>query len=67
MTDLYTSGFGLAPLKREGDIINPDDVTWECDLDQCQECRAKYDKWKHRYMKQEQRYAAAQAARSKEE
>ena len=64
MTDLYTSGFPRVSVKREGDIVNPDDLTWECDLNQCQECKAKYENRKHQYMEQEKRYAAA---RSKEE
>jgi len=63
MTAFDFSGFAPVSVKREGDIVNPDDLTWECNLDQCQQCRAKYDKWKHKYMEQEQRYADA---RSKE-
>jgi hypothetical protein len=35
--------FGDAPIKREGDIVDPDECIWECDCDQCQ---AKYAKWK---------------------
>lgn len=47
------AGFGLAPVKREGDIANPDEFTWECDLSQCEQCRAKYLDWKSRYDEQE--------------
>jgi len=38
--------FGDAPIKREGDIVDPDECTWECD---CEKCQAKYKKWKAAY------------------
>jgi hypothetical protein len=38
--------FGDAPIKREGDIVDPDECTWECD---CEKCQAKYQKWKAAY------------------
>lgn len=41
--------FGLAPLKREGAVADPDAFVWECDLNQCERCRAKYLKWKQAY------------------
>ena len=28
-------GFGPVPLKREGAIANPDEYTWECNLNAC--------------------------------
>lgn len=46
-------GFAPAPIKREGAIANPDEFTWECDLSQCEQCRAKYLDWKRRYDEQE--------------
>ena len=36
-------GFGLAPIKMEGGIADPDEFTWECD---CDACKAKYASWK---------------------
>jgi hypothetical protein len=38
--------FGDAPIKREGDIVDPDECTWECD---CEKCQARYQKWKAAY------------------
>jgi hypothetical protein len=38
--------FGDAPIKREGDIVDPDECTWECN---CEKCQAKYKKWKAAY------------------
>ena len=38
--------FGDASIKREGDIVDPDECTWECD---CEKCQAKYQKWKAAY------------------
>jgi hypothetical protein len=38
--------FGDAPIKREGDIVDPDECLWECD---CEKCQAKYKKWKAAY------------------
>jgi len=38
--------FGLAPIKREGGVTNPDDYIWECNCDKCQ---AKYQHWKARF------------------
>ena len=49
-------GFGPASLKREGGIANPDEYTWECDLDKCDDCRERYLKWKQKYLEQERQY-----------
>jgi hypothetical protein len=48
-------GFGMADMKREGDIANPDTFTWECDLSTCEKCRAKYAAWKQKYNEQQAR------------
>ena len=40
---------GLAPLKREGAVADPDEFVWECDIDKCERCWAKYLNWKRRY------------------
>jgi len=37
------SGFGLAPIKKEDSIADPDEFTWEC---ACEACALKYQKWK---------------------
>ena len=50
------TGFGPAPLKREGDIADPDEFTWECNLDECEKCRVKYLNWKQKYMEQEAKH-----------
>tara|TARA_R110000868_G_scaffold317195_1_gene578013 strand:+ start:69 stop:239 length:171 start_codon:yes stop_codon:yes gene_type:complete len=39
----FPSGFGLAPIKREGSVADPDEFTWEC---ACEACALKYQKWK---------------------
>lgn len=57
--------FGLVSMKREGDIANPDEFTWECDLAKCERCRNKYNNWKRQYTEQEQRYADARDAVAK--
>jgi len=36
-------GFGMAPIKTEGDIPDPDAYTWEC---ACDDCKEKYASWK---------------------
>jgi len=43
MTD-YSLGIGLQYPRLEGSPTHPDDMTWECDLNVCALCRAKYDK-----------------------
>ena len=48
-------GFGLAPVKREGDIVDPDSLTWECDVKTCEHCRAFYTTWKQKYREQEEK------------
>ena len=47
------TGFGDAPVKREGDIADPDEFTWECD---CLKCQAKYAKWKEAFDAQQKQY-----------
>jgi hypothetical protein len=49
--------FGLAPIKREGGIANPDEFTWECDLSKCDKCREKYLNWKKAYLEEQERYS----------
>ena len=53
MNDTDPVGFGLAPIKMEGGIANPDEFTWECDLNKCEQCRAKYLNWKQKYMEEQ--------------
>ena len=49
------AGFGAARVKREGDIANPDDYTWEHDPHSgvCPKCTARYGVWKIQYDAQE--------------
>lgn len=35
--------FGLAPIKNEGGIADPDSFEWECD---CEKCQERYKRWK---------------------
>jgi len=42
----FKFGFGLAPIKKEGSIADPDELTWECD---CEACALKYQKWKEAF------------------
>ena len=37
------TGFGLAPIKMEGGIADPDAFVWECD---CEDCQVRYQEWK---------------------
>jgi len=46
------TGFGLADMKREGGVANPDAFTWECDLNKCEACRTKYLNWKQQYLEE---------------
>jgi hypothetical protein len=48
-------GFGMAEMKIEGDIANPDTFTWECDLSTCEKCRVLYTEWKQKYEEQQAR------------
>lgn len=43
MSEQEFGGFGPVPIKFEGGIRNPDELTWECDCEQCQE---RYKNWK---------------------
>lgn len=49
------AGFGLAKIKVEGEIADPDDFEWEHDphTDKCEKCTAKYHEWKRQYDAQE--------------
>jgi hypothetical protein len=49
-------GFGPVPLKREGAIADPDEYTWECNLDECADCRKHYLEWKQKYLEQERQH-----------
>ena len=53
MNDTDPFGFGLAPIKMEGGIANPDEFAWECDLNKCEQCRTKYLNWKQKYMEEQ--------------
>ena len=41
------TGFGLAPIKREGGVADPDAYTWDC---QCQKCTEYRAEWKRRFL-----------------
>lgn len=49
------SGFGLAKVKAEGEIADPNDFDWEHDplTGGCEKCTNKYYAWKARYDAQE--------------
>lgn len=53
--DFSPVGFGLAPIKREGDIVDPDSLTWECDIKSCEHCREFYNLWKQKYKEQDEK------------
>lgn len=48
--------FGLARIKREGDIVDPDDMIWEHNPfdDSCAVCRDRYANWLIKYNEQEE-------------
>ena len=46
MKDFDMTNFGMAPIKREGGVVDPDSLTWECDLGTCEKCHNKYQNWK---------------------
>jgi len=46
------AGFGFANTKREGDIADPDEFTWECS---CSGCEIKYQKWKAAFAAQQEK------------
>jgi len=54
--DELNSGFGDAPIKREGMVANPDGFTFECDLRTCAKCAKKYAEWKELYDKEQAEY-----------
>ena len=51
--DKLNGGFGAAPIKGEGMMVNPDDMIWECDLRTCAKCAKKYAEWKAHYDKEQ--------------
>ena len=38
--------FGKATIKMEGGIADPDEFTWGCN---CEDCQEKYQKWKEAF------------------
>ena len=44
MSDKPISSFGLAPIKGEGMISDPDEYEWKCD---CARCEERYRHWKN--------------------
>lgn len=54
-SDPMIPGFGLAILKREGDISDPDEYTWECD---CEKCQTRYTNWKAKFLEQQKQHAS---------
>ncbi len=48
--DKYT--FGLAPLKGEGMLVDPDMVTFQCN---CEKCQEGYRKWKSDYLAEQKK------------
>jgi len=43
-------GFGKAPIKMEGGIANPDEFSFAC---VCEKCQEKYRQWKKLYEEQQ--------------
>jgi hypothetical protein len=50
MNDKPMSAFGSAPIKIEGGISNPDEFSFAC---VCEKCQEKYHKWKAEYEAQQ--------------
>ena len=50
MNDKPISAFGRAPIKMEGGITDPDEWTFQC---HCEECQEKYRDWKAAYEAQQ--------------
>ena len=53
MSDDNFGGFGLVPIKFEGGIRNPDELTWECS---CETCQKKYKEWKAAFDEEQARF-----------
>jgi hypothetical protein len=53
MSDNNFGGFGPVPIKFEGGIRNPDELTWECDCEKCQEI---YKNWKAAFDEEQARF-----------
>jgi hypothetical protein len=51
--DISDSGFGLVPIKFEGGIRNPDELTWDC---WCETCQKKYKEWKAAFDEEQARF-----------
>lgn len=51
--ELLASGFGPVWVKREGGLVNPDELTWEC---LCEKCQEKYAKWKKDFLEEQARF-----------
>lgn len=60
------TGFGLYRIKREGDIVDPDDMQWEHNPHDgsCVECAARYSAWKKLFDEQESKYLPAAGTES---
>ena len=57
--DKLNGGFGAAPIKGEGMMVNPDDLIWECDLRTCAKCAKEYAEWKEKYDQQQAKLRSA--------
>jgi hypothetical protein len=44
--------FGLAPMKGEGMLVDPDMVAFECE---CEKCQEGYRKWKADYLAEQKK------------
>jgi hypothetical protein len=44
--------FGLAPIKGEGMLVDPDMVTFNC---KCKKCQEGYRKWKADYLEEQKK------------
>ena len=51
LDEMTLGGFGLAAIKNEGGIADPDEFEWEC---WCEQCQAKYHKWKAKFQAEQQ-------------
>lgn len=51
------NGFGMAEIKEEGGPVNPDELTFEHDLDKCEVCRSNYKAQLRAYQEYKQRKA----------
>ena len=49
--------FGLAQIKMEGGISNPDEWLWECD---CEKCQERYKEWKEKFDAEQEKLRSKQ-------